>query len=329
MIVLLVQAALAQELPTIALLPLDAVPRTSSSDLSITVRGVAGAIQAEGGLVPVYDVDLASRLTRQEERLRAARDALAEGRRLIAEKDAEVALAFLQEAVDAHRDAESEVVRRGEAADAHYTLARALLATYDRDAARAEIRRAILLVPDYMTVRADAVNGEIAKLAAEAERSLVDRPPRRLTNDGAGALAADLGVDYLVHGAVMADGSLSLVVQQGTVALYEVRRPGPFAPPAVGDPWYDGIARQIVAAALREPVPIDPADTGPPDPGGEAVVTDPVAPPIDPPRRRGGWLVWTGAGAIAAGAAGAVVYVVSAPDPPAPEPSWTLTVNPP
>jgi hypothetical protein len=335
---LLTSIALCAELPTVALLPLDGTPGTSSAGASQTVRGIAAAIQKEGGVVPLYDTELAQRLgAGSEERLADAREALSEGRRLLAEGDADLALAFLEEAVNAHRDAGSDVVRRGEAADAHYSFGRALLRTYERDRARAEIRRAILLVPDYMGSRADAVDPDIAALAAEAEKSLRDRPPRRLTTEGAAQVGADLKVDFVVHGAVEADGKLVLTVQEGSDKLYTVERMGPFAPPIVGDPWYDGIARQIVAACLHETIPQvteqprvavveAPPDGAPPPPPPDPPPDE--KPPEDP--RGGTWWVWASAGVLAAGGAGAIVYAtLPQPEPDAPEPVWSVAVTPP
>lgn len=249
--------AVARDLPPLAVVPLDATPGTRYADLERTVRGIVAAVQSEGGVVPLYDLELAARLGEtSEERLKTARASLAEGRRMLNEGDADIALAFLEEAVQAHKDSGSDVVRRPELADAYYTLARARLATYDNDGARSDVRRAIQLIPDYMDTRADAVNPEILALAADAAATLADRPPRKLSPDGADALSTQLGVECIAHGSVAANGALSLTVQHGREVRFVVERPGPFLPPSVGDKWYTGIAQQMVAACLGEPVPL-------------------------------------------------------------------------
>jgi hypothetical protein len=323
--------ALAGDLPTVALVPLDASPGTPSADLEVTIRGIAAALQSEGGIVPVYDNDLALELGEQsEDRLKSARESLSEGRRMLAEGDADIALAFLQEAVTAHTEAGSDVVRRDEAADAHYALGRAMLATYNRDAARGEIRRAIQLVPDYMTARADAVTPDLEALAAEATSSLASRPPRHLNPDGAATLQDEFRADDIVHGTVDGRGNLSLTVQRGATVLYVVERPGPFAPPPVGNDWYEAIAKQVAAACLGEPIPAwNPADhpvatvAHPADPNHPPAVVDPLP---TPHKGKATWAIWTVSGVLAAGTAAAVV-ATTLPAPSTPTETWTLTIE--
>lgn len=333
MIWLVLSAAFAGELPSVALLPLDAAPETSSQGLQTVVRGIAGALQRDGRVLPLYDTDLAVRVgDDRDDELRAARDAFSEGRRMLSQGDPDVALPFLEQAVQAHEQAGSEIARRNDAADAHYTFARALAAVGDSDRAEAELMRAIRLVPDYMATRADATDQTLEALAFNAMQTLRDKPPRRLSGDGAAALARELDVDYLVHGVVHADGTLELVVAEGANRLYVVERPGPFAAPAVGDPWYADMAAQITAACLDLPIP--PAKVLRPM-TGDAAPTDRTPPPDGDDttrartRSRGPiWLAWTGGGVLAAGTAAAVVWL-SLPEPEAePEPTWSLTVSP-
>lgn len=323
MLALLAAAALAQDLPALAIIPLDASPGTEQAALDLAVRGVASAVQSEGGVIAVYDTDLISRFgAKAEDALASARDALSEGRRLLQEGDADLALAFLQQAVDAHEEAGSEVTRRAEAADAHYSLGRAALMTYDRDKARTEFRRAIVLVPDYMTTRADAVNADIQALADEATEALAARPPRKLSADGVQTLETRLGVTCLVHGAVDADGDLSLNVQNGAAVRYVVQRPGPFDPPVVGDRWYQDIAAQVVAACRGEPVPLwDPPVVD---------VTDPTRPdPVHTPTTRKRTTVAAAVvSALVLGAAGAGATWYVWPDAGAgAPPTWNVTIT--
>jgi hypothetical protein len=314
--------ALASDTPELAILPLDAVPDTEQAALDRTVRGVTSALQSEGGVIVVYDTDLATRLgSKAEDALASARDALSEGRRLLQEGDADLAIAFLQQAVDAHEEAGSEVIRRGEAADAHYSLGRALLTTYDRDRARTEFRRAIVLVPDYMATRADAVNGDIQALADEATAALTGRPPRKRSAEEGATLATKLQVTCVVHGTVDAEGDLSLSVQNGASVRYVVERPGPFEPPAVGDPWYADIAAQTIAACRGEAVPT----WTPP-----VAEVDPIDPdPIPKPTTRKRTAVTASVLSVlvlGAAGAGAAWYVLPEGGAAAP-PTWNLTIT--
>lgn len=316
--------ALAQDVPELAVLPLDAAPGTEQASLDRAARGIASALQTEGGVIAVYDTDLVARFgTKAEDALASARGALSEGRRLLQEGDADLALAFLQQAADAHEAAGSEVIRRGEAADAHYSLGRAYLMTYDRDKARTELRRAIVLVPDYMTTRADAVNADIQALADEATEALAARAPRKLSAEGAQALETKLGVSCLVHGAVDAEGDLSLNVQNGVAVRYVVQRPGPFEPPSVGDRWYTDIASQVVAACRGEPVPTwtPPVDVD--------VVADPTRPdPVHTPTTRKRTAVTASVlSVLVLGAAGAGAAYYVWPDAGAAPPTWNVTVT--
>lgn len=322
LVALLASVALAQDVPELALLPLDAAPGTEQAALDRAVRGVTSAVQSEGGVIAVYDTDLVARFgTKAEDALASARGALSEGRRLLQEGDADLALAFLQQAADAHEAAGSDVIRRVEAADAHYSLGRAFLMTYDRDKARTEFRRAIVLVPDYMTTRADAVNADIQTLADEATAALATRAPRKLSAEGAQALQTKLGVSCLVHGAVDEGGDLSLNVQSGATLRYVVERPGPFEPPSVGDRWYTDIAAQVVAACRGEPVPVwtPPID----------VIADPTHPdPVHTPTTRKRTAVTASVlSVLVLGAAGAGAAYYVWPDAGAAPPTWNVTVT--
>ena len=92
MIVLLAWLAVAADRPEIALLPLDAPPGTDSRATHVLVRGLAAALEEEGRYRAVVDAELLGRVGRgQDERVRQARDALVEGRRLLASGDPEFA----------------------------------------------------------------------------------------------------------------------------------------------------------------------------------------------------------------------------------------------
>jgi hypothetical protein len=322
-----ISAARGGDLPSVALVPLDAAPGTASDDLERFVRGLAGAVQRGGEIVPLVDDELAGQLG-DSARLKEARDAFSEGRKFLATGDADVAVTFLEEAVNGHRDADSDIVRRGEMADAHWAFARALVATDDRDRAKTEVRRALILVPDYVDTRADMVDAELERLVSEAVRSLEDRPPRRMTEENAARLGASLAIDCIVYGSVDAGGAVSLAVQVGPEVVWELARPGPFAPPGVADKWYRSLGDEVTDACLGREVTATVAEAPPPrepEPAGPAR-----------PEPTGGsrsrtvtWLAIGGAGVLAAGAATAVVLTTTNPPVVEPEPTWTLTITPP
>ncbi len=305
--------ARAQE-SVVALLPMDGVPGTDGEAMERFVAGLSSAVAHDGRVSPLMGVALQSRLTEgQEERLGEARDALRKGEELLRDGEADIAVPFLEESIRAHLDSGSAVVRREELARAHATLARALVLQGDEPGARGQLAEAIRLVPDFELPALPA-------LAEAAREQLRTRPPRQLSSDGAVVLAVDLAVAFLAHGAVMEDGSVELVVFEGPEPLHRAHRPGPFAPPLVGDPWYAQLSDEVVAAALHLPVP-RPVSTEVAPPQQE----DPLLLAPRPAPRRGQWVLWTATGVVVAGA-GAALFLVE-PEATQPEPTWTLEVQ--
>lgn len=319
MIVLLAWLAVAADRPEIALLPLDAPPGTDSRATHVLVRGLAAALEEEGRYRAVVDAELLGRVGRgQDERVRQARDALVEGRRLLSSGDPEFALVFLLESTAAWADVSASLAWRQEAADAWYNLARAQLATGDRGGAEASLSTALTLVPDYLSTSADARDPAIDAIAPDVIDQLVTIPTLALSSAGAVAIENQLDTPYLVAGAVHADGAIALTVWAGASAVHVVERAGPFRPGAVGDPWYRDMAAEVAAAAWGDPIPV-------------ARVLRPVSPvDVDAPDRARGrakWVLPVVGSVVAAGALGAATWAVW-PEPSTAAPAWSLTVYP-
>lgn len=297
------------EPPTVAIVPLDGAPGTSSRDLDVVARGLAEAMARSGELVVVSGSSLVDRLTElKQQALQEARDATSEGALLLAEGDPDIGIAFLEAAVDAHERAASAVVRRDEMADAAFALARAWLETGREEQAASVLALALRLVPDYLDVQPEEVGPALRALARRVEDDLATQPPRRLSAGGARSLQADLQVDQVVHGFVLSDGSLTLLLYdaEGSSSASS-RLEGPFAAPRLGDPRYDELAIPLVDAAL----------------GRQSAA--PVAPPA--PRRSGRAAATAGiaVGLLAIG--GATAAVLATRPSRAPVDGWALQVR--
>ncbi|MFT7520136.1 MAG: hypothetical protein ACI9MC_002280 [Kiritimatiellia bacterium] len=315
-----------EEIDVVALVPLDGAPGTSSRDMSVVTAGLARAMGRDGRLVVVAGEGLVQRLTADRvTQLQEARNAFDEGRTMLAEGDPDLGLGFLYEAVAAHERAGSPVVRREEMADAAFVLANALLDTDQTVEAQKMLARSLRLLPDYLDTQIEANHPRLRSLAEAVEAELSSRPPRRLSSTGALALAQDLNVDHVIHGVVLADGSLKLTVWSSGEARYTLSRPGPFRAPRLSDPSFGEMAGVLVAACLGEEIP----ELSTVEPSPEVPVTPPPPPPPQPPaapRKKGGALV---AGLITASlAAGgaAAAYVVVRQRGPAPE-AWQLQLH--
>lgn len=301
--------ALAEEPPptVIAVVPLDGAPGTSSRDLEVVARGLAEAMAADPDLLVVSGPALVGRITTLKQRaLQEARDATSEGALLLVEGAPDIGIAFLEEAVAAHDRAGSAVVRRDEMADAAFALAKAWLQTGRDDEAAGVLELALRLSPDYLDIHPDQVDPRLRALARRVETSLADRQPRRLSADGARALAADLDADRIAHGFVLADGSMTIILHGADGAeVAAVRAAGPFAAPRLGDPRYRELTAPLIDAALGRP----------------------TAPPPPPARRKGrataAILVTT---AVLAGAGGAAAWAVTRPAGP-PRDGWQLQIR--
>jgi len=298
----------AQETPTAIVVPLDGAPGTSSRDLEVVARGIAQSLGESNEIVVVSGAGLVGRLTTlKQQALQQARDATSEGTLLLSEGDPDIGIAFLEEAVAAHDRAGSAVVRREEMADASFALAKAWLQTGREEQAAEVLELALRLVPDYLDVNPDQVDPALRALARRVEGRLMERPPRRLSAAGAQALAADLGGDRLVHGFVLNDGSLTLVVYdaQGQ-ELAVARAAGPFSAPRLGDPRYAELARPLADAIL----------------GRE---TEPAPPPPPARRRRGGLIAAISVGILGGGAATAAILAARAARDP--DQAWALQIR--
>ena len=319
--------------PLVAIIPLDGAPGTSSRDMRVVVRGLAEALIEDGRVQVVSGDDLVERLTEgKAQTLQEARDAFAEGQLLMREGDPDIGLAFLAESVAAHGRAGSPVVRREEMADAAFILAKALLAVEDHEAARNALVQALRLLPDYLDTQTEAADPALRELALEIEAELSRRPPRRLSAAGADALAGDIQVDEVIHGVVLADGTVLLTVYRNGEAVHELRRPGPFRARRLEDPWYDQVARPLADAALGlEPRDLDPTVvTEAPDPTPDPVDPDPVDPdPVAPdpaPRGKGAriGLAIAAVAVVGAAATGGTLYTLDRRGEP--QDAWDLQI---
>lgn len=303
--------------PIVSIVPLDGPPGTSSRDMSVVVRGLAAAMGREGRVVVVSGASLVDRLTTGKQRqLQEARDAFSEGQLMMQEGDPDIGMAFLAEAVSAHERAGSAVARREEMADAAFILAKALLAVGREEEARSALTRALRLLPDYLDTQTEAADPTLRALARQVETDLLERPPQRLSAAGAAALGADLQTDRIVHGYVR-DGKLVLSVFDGSSRLWTGA--WPFEARRVGDPWYDDVAAEIIAASLGEP---SPADAPPPAPPPESPVP---APPDEGGNRGVGLALGVTAGVLAVGAATTAVALTRPRQ--APPDAWELRVR--
>lgn len=302
--------AAAEDIPVFALVPLDGAPGTSSRDMEVVVRGLTQELTREGDLAVVSGPTLVDQLTAgKQAELQSARDAFTEGQLMLGEGDADIGLAFLSESIKAHGRAGSPVVRREEMANAAFILARALLEVGRDDDARDALTRALRLLPDYLDTQTEAADPALRTLAKQVEADLSGRPPRRLSPRGARTLAQDLQVDGILHGVVLADGTLRLTVFRDGEAVHVQTVPGPFDAPRLGDPFYAELATPLRLACLGRPLPEAPG---------------PVPPP--PSRARGTGIALAITGTIlAAGAATAAVIAVQQRE--GPQESWELDVN--
>lgn len=326
-LVLTMPAHAQQDAPIVAVVPLDGAPGTSSRDMGVVVRGLTEALRADGRVRVVSGAALVERLTAgKAATLQEARDAFAEGQLLLKEGDPDIGLAFLAEAVSAHGRAGSPVVRREEMADAAFILAKALIEIHDTEGARRALTQSLRLLPDYLDTQTEALDPALRSLALEVERELAARPPRRISADGAQALAQDLQVDRVLHGVVLADGQLSLVLFDGREAVHTEVRPGPFRARRLEDPWYRDLALPLADAALglepRQTFTPDP----PPDPGPAPTPPTPPAPEDDGRGGRGGRIALGVAAVLIVGAAatGGTLYALERRGPP--QDAWELQV---
>lgn len=309
--------AAAQDHPEVALLPMEATPGVDTVGTQVFNRGIAAAFQHDGRLRPVFDAELEVRITEgREDRLREARDALAEARRMLTTNDTEFAVVFLQEAVEAFRDAGSPVAHREEAADAYYALARAYHDMREPPLSETAMANALRLVPDYMATRADAVTPELVEMASRVTEVLAQQLPRRLSPSGASRLAAELRTPFLVESALEANGELFITLYAGSAALHIAERPAPFTPGRVGDPFYRDIADELLAVCFGEPIPTPTV----------LHATEPLGPPARA-KKNSRWAVAALGTAVAVGTTG-VVVAATWPRPPEAVPTWSLRVDP-
>lgn len=314
--------------PVVAVVPLDGAPGTSSRDMRVVVRGLAEALRRDDRVTVVSGEDLVERLTEgKAATLQEARDAFTEGLLLLKEGDPDIGLSFLAEAVAAHGRAGSPVVRREEMADAAFILAKALLAVGDREGARDALSQALRLLPDYLDTQTEAAEADLRALALEVEKELSSKPPRRLSATGAAALAQDIQVDRVVHGVVMADGSVSFTLFRAETPVHSEQRGGPFRARRLEDAWYPGLALPLADAALglepRKTEP-EPGSLAPPPQTPPPVVP---APPVPDGRgKRGGRVGLAVAAIVVVGAAatGGTLYALQRRGEP--QDAWDLQV---
>lgn len=309
--------ALAGDRPEIALLPLEAPAGTESRTLEVLTRGLAAAIEAEGRLRPVVDAEIEARLdATRPDRLREARDSSVEGRRLLTAGDTAFAIVFLQEAVAAFEEVAGEWAFRREQADAWYALARAQAEMGDRPAAVAALARTLALVPDHLETGADAYDPNVQALYEDAAAWLAAQPPHHLSPAAASRLSERLDTLYLVEGQVAEDGELQLTVFDGAAAVHRATRPGPVQAGRIGDPYYDDLAAELVAASLRQPLPT----------ASVLRPQQPISAGAEGPRSGGRWILPVLGSVVAAGTA-SVVIAATWPEPPDPIPTWSLIVE--
>jgi hypothetical protein len=301
--------------PEIVVLPLEGAPGTSATDLRSSGDGIQRALSGQG-FRPTSPSDLAKALVEPK---RAEILALvAEGRRLLSEGDPDLATPFLQDAAK-RSDLRSDVrLRTDEVAEAWFTLGEALVVGGDEAKARQAFARAVALSPDYLTTLGLDERSRAVAASAATE------PPPPLDDAEAARILSKVGADYLLSGTLFADGSLKLWLRRGASVRAVVERPGPFVPREADDPWFDLVAQDLAVAAMirRPPDPVKPIDVPPVKP--LAKTTDPVV-----PKGHSRWTAGTITATVLLVAAAAGTTVLLWPEPPTPDPTWTVTVRPP
>lgn len=300
--------------PEIVVLPLAGAPGTSASDLRITGDGLQRALAGQG-LRPTPAAELAKALVEPK---RAEILALvAEGRRLLAEGDADLARPFLEDAAKRSDQRADLRLRTDEVAEAWFTLGTALVVAGDEKAARDAFARAVALSPDYLTTLGlDPRAREVAEDAAKGN-------PPPLADAEAARILSKVGADYLLSGTILDDGSIRLWLRRGASVRATAMRPGPYVPRKADDPWYDGLAKELaIAAMLRPPEPKPDAKPIEPKPAPKADVEVPRQ-----PRPKGGWTAGTivASSLLVVGATTTAVLLWPAAE--APRPTWTVTVR--
>jgi hypothetical protein len=331
-IALLIPFALAEPYrPEIVVLPLQGAPGAAASDL----REVGDALQrslSENGFRPTSPADLATALA--EPKRAEILGLVAEGRRLLAEGDADLAVPFLEDAAKKSDQRSDLWLRSDEVAEAWFTFGTSLVVAGDEARARVAFARCVALSPDYLTTL-----GLDARARGVAEQAATSDPPP-LTDTEAARVLSKVGADYLLSGVVRGDGSVQLRLRRGASVRHEVVRPGPFRVRPAGDPWYDDVAIELGVAAMVRTAPPKPPVAPPHTPSAglpSGTTRDPSASPVssaatratppEPARRRG-----LAAGTVIAStvlvAAAAGTTVALWPRAAPADPSWTLTIRP-
>lgn len=313
------------------------------ADAQTVTQAVRDAFLGEGLLDPLSGSDIAEGAAKgQDAGLRRARERVAEARRRCDGGDPAGAAGPLLEAIALHDVARSDVGRRPELADAWYLHAVCLQQAGREAEARAAFVEVAWLHPRYGRERAASPPAAAQEALRAAEDGLARAPRRIRPAAEVGEIGAALGVDFVVTGAVEADGRVKTRLYAKGRLLGEAGATLAQIPPLPVDDAYTTLARELAASAGALPA-AEIVDEPPPLPDEEdAPKIAPAPRPTPSPRpssaprgatdirgdERGKvptmssrppitetWWFWTGAFLIVAGGAGGTAYTLLEPDP--------------
>lgn len=237
----------ARAVPTIAVLDLDGYG-VSYDSVQVMSQGVRDGFLEVGDFDPISGYQIADLMAAGfEEDLKNSRSLLAEARLDADSGNVSTALRKLDQVLAMHERARSWVGRRPELADAHYFTAVALARAGRNSEALDHLKEVLYLYPAYEVSRAVSPTPAIRSLFDQANREITAAGPRNLPGTLVSAVGKQIGTTNVVHGYVLADGTLCLRMYRDGTVVSEVKGRLAEIPLQPGDPNYAEIATRLTA----------------------------------------------------------------------------------
>lgn len=258
-------AALAIE--TVAVLDLDGYD-VDYETAQVMSQGVRDGFLEEATFDPLSGYDITEGVSSgQGDRIRQARELLAEARQKMDSGDASGALRQLAEVLSIHESAWSWVGRRPELADAHYFTAVALSKLSRTTEATDHLVECLYLYPGYDTERAVKPDSSISSLFGRARAQLAAGERRTVPGARMATIGDRLGARYVVAGYVVGDGTVHVALYQDGRLITETTDFAAELPLYPGDPFFYDLAVHLVGGNHAPSTPPSTMSIGTPSEG--------------------------------------------------------------